>query len=522
MPNTQPPQENSISDEVAHILLNFASEGATGRPEAIGAVRRALAEPVPAHEKVWLEFILASELQTAGQPGQAIPVLIGAFPRVTPELQENFAGLLMRCCGLSVLSMLQGAEVQERESLGIYNEAMRLLDVSGQYSTYVKDTPLLAGHHQLRGQVLAWMWMNRFLIYGTDDNNLASASVNEWRRAIDLADDKLPILVAYLDKIGWFLNSGQERTRVAGEILKLDPGNVEAVKYLSSAAQHAPLNRSRQRRSIWPWILGGAAAVSVVGIGLMIVVFAIASLSNVNNMNNANSVNRNANTRANLPSANSRNLNRNTNVNANTNSNTTNANPNLSVNTNPTTNLPAPVTDDFSVQRWGTGASQLGNTWYQNNEYHMSAIKGGYIVMYGPDNKEYSTENATVRVGLRSIDGNPPNTGYGLVVHGEKKEGKLEDYSFLISNGNEPKYKIVQHTAGAETNLVGWTFSNIIRAGTNPNQIEVRIRDEKLDFYINGQFVTSISDSAGYLRGRVGFYTSDVSEVAFDDLEIIR
>ena len=152
----------------------------------------------------------------------------------------------------------------------------------------------------------------------------------------------------------------------------------------------------------------------------------------------------------------------------------------------------------------------------------MHATKGGYIVMYGPDRKDYYDENATVRVGTRSIDGNPPETGYGLVVHGEKKTGSLEDYSFLIYNGDAPKYKIVLHKAGVESKVVDWTPSSTIRTGTSPNQLEVRIRDTKMDFYINGQFVTSVIDEANYKNGRVGFYTSDTGEVAFDDLEISK
>src|SRR5438876_729456 len=114
------------------------------------------------------------------------------------------------------------------------------------------------------------------------------------------------------------------------------------------------------------------------------------------------------------------------------------------------------------------------------------------------------------------------NNGNGLVVHGEKKDNKLEDYGFLIYNGPGPKYKIILHKAGVETNIVSWTSSNVIRTGTSPNQIEVRISGLKLDLYINGQFITSITDSAGYHRGRVGFYTSDAGEVAFDDLEISK
>jgi len=228
----------------------------------------------------------------------------------------------------------------------------------------------------------------------------------------------------------------------------------------------------------------------------VILIFAIASMTNDNNSNNSNN-------------ANSRLANRNTNK--DTDADNSNTRSTLSS-----------FTDDFSAKNWGTGESEFGNLWYQDEEYHMHATKGGYIVMYAPDKPEYKTENATVRVGLRSIDGNPPDTGYGMVVHGEKKDGKLEDYGFLIYNGDNPKYKIVVHKAGVESRYVDWTPTSTIRTGTTPNQIEVRIRDLKMDFYINGQFVTSITDNEGYHRGRVGLYASDAGEVAFDDLEVSR
>ncbi|HXI22802.1 MAG TPA: hypothetical protein VNG71_02925 [Pyrinomonadaceae bacterium] len=255
-----------------------------------------------------------------------------------------------------------------------------------------------------------------------------------------------------------------------------------------------------QKRSVWPWLLGIGAVLVFMGIGVVILIFAVASITNDNN-NNGNNSNRVANR----------------NTNRNSNSTGTNANENTNTRSSLIT-----YTDDFSKQEWGTGPSQYGNIQYEDEEYHMHATKGGYIVMYSPDRKDYYDENATVRVGTRSTDGNPPDTGYGLVVHGEKKTGNLEDYSFLISNGDNPKYKIVLHKAGVESKVVDWTPSSTIRTGTSPNQLEVRIRDTKMDFYINGQFVTSVIDEANYKRGRVGFYTSDVGEVAFDDLEISK
>lgn len=251
-----------------------------------------------------------------------------------------------------------------------------------------------------------------------------------------------------------------------------------------------------QKKSVWPWVLGIGAVLVFMGIGVVILVFAIASITN-NNNNNGNNNNRQVN----------RNTNRNSNV-TNDNSNTRSS--------------LTSFTDDFSKEDWRTGSSTYGTMWYQNEEYHMKGTKGYYFVIYSPEKDGYKTKDATVRVGTRSIDGESPSTGYGLVVHGEMKNDQLEDYAFLIYNGDDPKYKIVDQKAGKDTTLVEWTSFSAIRTGTSPNQLEVRIRERKLDFYINGQFVTSIVDVENFQGGRVGLYTSDEHEVAFDDLEISR
>jgi type II secretory pathway pseudopilin PulG len=259
-----------------------------------------------------------------------------------------------------------------------------------------------------------------------------------------------------------------------------------------------------QKRSVWPWLLGVGAVLVLMGIGVVVLIFVVSRVTTDNNNNRANSNNAN---NANVKTAN-RNSNRNDNTNSNDNTNTS--------------STPTTFNDDFSAQTWGVGTWDDGRAWYSDEEYHMRAISGRFIVMYAPEKTPYYTKDATVKVGLRSIDGNPPETGYGLVVHGEKKDDKLEDYGFLIYNGPNPKYKIVLHKGGDQTNLIAWTSSSVIRTGTSPNQLEVRISGPKLDFYINGQFITSITDSANYKTGRAGFYTSDVGEVAFDDLEISK
>ncbi|HKP47704.1 MAG TPA: hypothetical protein VJT50_13980 [Pyrinomonadaceae bacterium] len=253
--------------------------------------------------------------------------------------------------------------------------------------------------------------------------------------------------------------------------------------------------------AIW-WIIGGVVAVGVIAVGLIVMLIVLASInSNTNNANNRNS--------------NGRVANRNANLNAN-------STPVNTSNVNSSASLPALVTDDFSEEKWGVGNFSYGDIWYDNDEYHMRAKDKSYLVMYAPTN-DYSTGDAQVKVTVHSVDGTPSPTGYGLIVHGEKsKAGELEDYALLIYTGDDPQYEIIKHKAGQQTTVVPWAKSSVIRSGTSTNQLEVRARGTELTFYINGQYVDEITDNENFKRGLAGFYTSGVTEVAFDDLEIKR
>lgn len=261
-------------------------------------------------------------------------------------------------------------------------------------------------------------------------------------------------------------------------------------------AAGVPRNKSS---AIW-WILGGAVVVGVIGIGLVVMIIALARMSsNSNQVTNTNVRNSNSNV---------------SNRNTNTNTNTSNLNGNA--------NLPSSTKDDFSESTWGTGTYTFGDIWYADGEYHMRSKDKTYLVMYAPTD-DYDTANATVRVTARSVDGTSPDSGYGLIVHGEKSTtGDLEDYALLIYSGPEPQYEIVKHKGGDQKAVVPWTKSTIIRTGTNPNQLEVRAKGSELSFYINGQYVDQITDSENFKHGLAGLYTSDTAEVAFDDLEITR
>lgn len=260
-----------------------------------------------------------------------------------------------------------------------------------------------------------------------------------------------------------------------------------------------PGAQGKKSNAVW-WILGGLLVLGVIAIGGVIMIIALASLGSSSNAN------------SNRGNVNSRVANRNANANTNANVSSTNAN----------ANLPSSLADDFSEEKWGTGNYAFGDIWYADNEYHMRAKPKTYLVMYAPST-DYKTGNATVRVTARSVDGTPAASGFGLIVHGEKsKSGELEDYALLIYTGSEPKYEIIKHKGGVQTEIVPWANSKVIRSGTNPNQLEVRAKGSELTFYINGQYVDRITDTENFKGGIAGLYTSDTAEVAFDDLEIKR
>ena len=244
--------------------------------------------------------------------------------------------------------------------------------------------------------------------------------------------------------------------------------------------------------------------VGIAGAGLIVVLVVLASIgaqmeTNGDSTNNNRALTRNSN----LENSNSANV---------SNSNSSNT----------STSTVSSISDDFSEPKWGTGNSRFGDIWYADDEYHMRSKKETYLVMYAPSDA-YQTENAAVKVTARSVDGTVPSAGFGLIVHGQQLRNKgLQDYALLIYPADEPHYEIITHRDGNQVALVPRTPSSVIRSGTNPNQLEVRINGSNLSFYINGQYLTRIADSANFRSGLAGFYTSDTTEVAFDDLEIAR
>lgn len=267
---------------------------------------------------------------------------------------------------------------------------------------------------------------------------------------------------------------------------------------------YTPSLPTANKSSSKPWIIIAVAGVIVLGVGIVVLLAIIGRNSTDNSNRNANRVVVNNTNHSNTRSGNANNTNRNT-----------------------STTAATVLKDDFSTENWPTGEKAYGS-FYQDGEYHMKGKPKLYVFMFPQSSSansltSYTTKDATVKVTARSVDGKSPEYGYGLIAHGKvNPKGNLEGYGFLIYTGSTPMYEIVRFVDGVPTNMVNWTQSAVIRGGTNSNQIEVRTSGSQLSMYVNGQFLKSITDTANYKEGYVGLYTSEINEVAFDDMEINR
>jgi hypothetical protein len=246
---------------------------------------------------------------------------------------------------------------------------------------------------------------------------------------------------------------------------------------------------------VW-WVLGisGGLVIIVGGIAVLIGVIGYASLSgNSNNQNERNSNNSNQQQTKKDP-----------------------------VTTTADDGRKLALKDDFSEQKWAISNESYGKSSYVAGSYQLEGIPERYFVIYGPSDNYLTDENTTVNVTVRNVTSKSTNYGFGLAVHGKVAGTNANDYAFLIITGDDPQFTIVLHDNGQTTTVQPWTKSSLIRTGTTPNELSVKLAAGEMTFSINGQLATSVKNSAGLSGGRIGLCLHDSYPVAFDDLEIYR
>jgi len=194
--------------------------------------------------------------------------------------------------------------------------------------------------------------------------------------------------------------------------------------------------------------------------------------------------------------------------------------PNSNTGNSKSSSTPSTARDSVTkidLQKWVQTDQSYGVTEFSGGELVMSSRKSGYYYVLA-GTKDQVSVGADVKVTVRNIDNDDTKLGYGLVFHSNPKPLQ-KGYAFLIRS-NDQKYRIVRHSPEKEDEVLGWTNSDAIKTGSDPNTIEVRDLSDKIEFYINDKLVNSIRNTYGYPNGVLGLYAGDGIKVGFSNLEI--
>ena len=209
---------------------------------------------------------------------------------------------------------------------------------------------------------------------------------------------------------------------------------------------------------------------------------------------------------------------------ADTNTRVANNSSNWRSNTSNSTNSNSTQIDPSRVQavgleEWAKQTSSWGTNEFVDGELVMaSREKGNYYVIVAAD--KYKTEKVATRVTLRNVENADSGLGYGLVIHSDSTPLQ-NDYAFLIDTKRK-RFRVVRHDPETEIPVVAWTTSKLINEGSGENVLEARDKSGKIEFYLNGELATTVTNKTGPSTGVPGLYTGDAAKISFKKLEIIK
>lgn len=176
----------------------------------------------------------------------------------------------------------------------------------------------------------------------------------------------------------------------------------------------------------------------------------------------------------------------------------------------------------YDMALWKPAVNEFATTTFAGGKYTIEVTKPNfyYVVITNPSPKtkdEFETQNVTTRLTVSNRDAKPVKYGFGLVVHSDTTP-LTQDYAFVIDSENQ-KYRILHHSLKIEKELTKWTTSTAIKKGSGENVLEVRDKGSAMQFYINGQFVKTVTDEDDNTDGIAGIYSSENIPIEFSNLQ---
>ena len=196
------------------------------------------------------------------------------------------------------------------------------------------------------------------------------------------------------------------------------------------------------------------------------------------------------------------------------------------------TNTPAPTEptvnilfeDDFSDPNSGWDRSDWasGITDYNNGTYRMLVKVPDYDIWANPG--RYFEGDVRVEADVTKVAGEYDDD-YGLICRYSGEPSSPSYYYFIISSDG---YAVIGKVTAGENEYISdekMTSSDAIKQGMTTNRLRADCIGSTLTLYVNGQMVTSVTDSS-FTGGDIGFMAGTFeipsSEVSFDNLVVTK
>ncbi len=147
----------------------------------------------------------------------------------------------------------------------------------------------------------------------------------------------------------------------------------------------------------------------------------------------------------------------------------------------------------------------------KNGKYYIRNRRssGAYVILNGP---YISTDlNFEIESHLDSVDPSEDHT-YGLIFGAKNKE---DFFVFQILPQN--KYSIKKYFRGAALELAGGNINSRPEAQDLYNVLKITCKDNKLSFFINGNFINEVPDIY-FSRRKTGLFIDSNAEIVVDKI----
>lgn len=177
------------------------------------------------------------------------------------------------------------------------------------------------------------------------------------------------------------------------------------------------------------------------------------------------------------------------------------------------------LADDFADENSGWDVFDEDDTTagYVAGEYQIGVYRDSYMAWANPQDLEL--DNFAIEVDARTVDG-PLDNNFGVLVR--YQDGGSDFYWFQISA--DGYYAVDKMAADEWAGLVDWVESDAINQGFDAtNRIRVECDRDQFRFYVNGAFLTSLSEpsfSSGNVGLAVGTFDEPGAVVRFDNLAV--